>query len=774
MNKTSLLSALLVMLLAGAALSQDSYKPPRVDLAQKLGGKTLSELRLLRNTVFALHGYDFKSEAMRQYFWNLSWYQKIRRSMEKKGEHFDPGSLSRDERRFVKRVKAGEQALLREAKRPGRPGQLYNYAIIENAAQFPEFDQRSRRLIEDNGFVVRPAAHEQFYSVYADNEYRMIPSFISSDSVLQLYHVFFDFSLRQIESEKLLRAASSLSRQLLARALATIKRTRLPEIRQAAELLAGYFGVAVSLFDGKNVKLPAAVRKKVAAELALIRKHSGRALSPLMGYKTDYSQFIPRGHYTRSAELKRYFLGMIWFGNIWFLPKRDDQLRAALLAAYYLEFYQTATKDFGSGPLKLLWDAIYEPTVFFVGESDDPTVRELRKASLEVFGKDVFKVRSFADDKQLERVRKILERLQRSRIRTANVDMPNQGIRFMGQRYIPDSEILQRLTNFERRPFPKGLDLFAVLGNQDARVLLDDFYKEPAKWDGYLPARRKLVREFAALPASAWRQNLYWSWLDCLRLLSAAPADGAPPFARTGAWRHKQLHTSLASWAELRHDTILYSKPFGAECGGGGPPPRVLGYVEPVPLFYARLRELLQQTRTGLDKYRILTDRFQNVAGQLDELLLFLERVSRKELARKTPSDGEYEQIRIFGSNLESLTLNLLTDFNYGGPINGPDRSVAVVADIGTVAGTALEEAVGTADEIFVVVEFAGRPTLTRGAVFSYYEFNWPAADRLTDEKWQSLRKKGKAPERPGWVEKFLVPESCPPMPNVFFYSSGC
>ena len=43
--------------------------------------------------------------------------------------------------------------------------------------------------------------------------------------------------------------------------------------------------------------------------------------------------------------------------------------------------------------------------------------------------------------------------------------------------------------------------------------------------------------------------------------LLSAPTTNAkyPEVMRTRAWGHKTLNTQLASWAELRHDTILYS-----------------------------------------------------------------------------------------------------------------------------------------------------------------------------------------------------------------------
>jgi hypothetical protein len=45
-----------------------------------------------------------------------------------------------------------------------------------------------------------------------------------------------------------------------------------------------------------------------------------------------------------------------------------------------------------------------------------------------------------------------------------------------------------------------------------------------------------------------------------------------------------------------------------------------------------------------------------------------------------------------------------------------------------------------------------GRSVLTRGAVFSYYEFTQPLQRRLTDEQWQQMLEKGKAPAQPKWI----------------------
>jgi hypothetical protein len=90
-----------------------------------------------------------------------------------------------------------------------------------------------------------------------------------------------------------------------------------------------------------------------------------------------------------------------------------------------------------------------------------------------------------------------------------------------------------------------------------------------------------------------------------------------------------------------------------------------------------------------------------------------------------------------------------------------------VIADVATdpaPPARALEEAVGRVNPIYVVVPMVDADgtsylQVTKGAVFSYYEFPWPIADRLTDEKWRGMLDDGTAPAPPEWTSSFLVDE---------------
>ena len=62
-------------------------------------------------------------------------------------------------------------------------------------------------------------------------------------------------------------------------------------------------------------------------------------------YKEDYGQYKPRGHYTRSEDLQRYFQAMMWYGRITFRLRNADETRSALLLTQAL---QTAKGNSGT------------------------------------------------------------------------------------------------------------------------------------------------------------------------------------------------------------------------------------------------------------------------------------------------------------------------------------------------------------------------------------------------------------------------------------------
>ena len=153
----------------------------------------------------------------------------------------------------------------------------------------------------------------------------------------------------------------------------------------------------------------------------------------------------------------------------------------------------------------------------------------------------------------------------------------------MPQRYQPDAEALITTTDQDSpvslRPRPKGLDWMAVMGLPGAERILIDELKETQRWTGF-PKALTTARKKAA--TTQWEACVANQWMYTLQSLGDT-AQSLPYFMQSPQWQKKNLNTALASWAELKHDAILYAKqPMLAECGDGGPePPVVKGYVEP-------------------------------------------------------------------------------------------------------------------------------------------------------------------------------------------------
>ncbi len=647
---------------------------------------------------------------------------------------------------------------------------------------------QQRQRLAENGFVVSPSEEKEFYPLYEKARYNFEPIFVTSDSLLHVYHLLFDKVLRTIEREQFIPILKELNARMLANSAAQYEALQGTALEEHARRNVAFFGVAGRLLD-PAVEVPAYAADLAEGELALIEAHAGIVESPIfpaLPYGEDYTQYVPRGHYTRGEDLAAYFRAMMWYGRMTFrIIKPEDansreETRRALLIVQAMALDSEATS---------LWQALYEPTVFFVGRSDDLLYTEYIDAVARVYGGMPGDPAAFADEENLTAFMQEAQKLRPPRIlglvigpETKDVEQETKGFRFMGQRFIPDSYVFRQLVwrNVgemcppNRRGLPKGLDILAVMGSERAYALLEQ--QGDTRYLTYTQNMADLQEEFAGFSEDDWTQNLYWSWLYLFFPLLEEPGEGYPQFMRSQAWLDKSLNTVLGSWAELRHDTILYAKQSYAEMGGGGkgPPPDPVppkGYVEPVPVFYARLAALAAMTREGLDRRGLLNAVDQDSLVRLEELALALKSMAEKELAGQSLSEGEYERIRFYGGELEHLTFAAAD--GYAGPgvtESEEEPQAAVVADVatdpdpncdgGSSDATVLEEGIGRIFTLYAIVPIEGELVLAKGGVFSYYEFPWPASDRLTDEKWRGLLGTEQLPPLPAWTASFRVEET--------------
>ena len=775
-----------------------------VDLNMDITGLSLSDLRILENVFLAQKGYPFEDSYIRSIYQSTTWYDSLMWEFSENEDYYDQNSgywggkrneelsyreeyynsikpeiiaYTDEQRAFVNRVRQREDELRKRNFKSGNEDDKVNVANIVNPALLKEPDQRLWDYLGHHGFAIVPAQHQQLFHVYEQNDYHEFPAFVTTDLYLQLYHLYFDCMLREVEQEKLmplLKEFCEEGQKVFARRWQREKENDegLYNTDGAAEWIVTYFKVANALLEEQAPKGDA----DALGEYERVMK-SVNATSEFLEYTDvpfEYSLFRPRGHYTRNDNLKRYFRTMMWLQTV---PLRSDNpfdmLKANILAVEICD-------DLDNPRLCSLYKKLTELMDYLMGMPDDVSIEQVNKIISDIGTCEI-------DPNELGvKVDEIAEK--QTRIRPKFLRTGRNKVRLMPQRYQPDAEVLQEMVDYDsnttKRGVPKGLDVFAAMGVSAAEKILMDELHEPDRWSKYTSNLKRMKKRMNEIK---WEENAATQWMSALKTVIDKPQH-APYFMLSPEWDKKSLNAMLGSWTELKHDAILYAKqPMGAECGGAGPPdPIVKGYVEPNVKFWQKAIDLLKENQKILRTHNLLTEKIATANERLTEEAEFLLAISKKELRGEVLKDVEYDELEYIGAKFENMSLELLRDSEHElwdwEAIQGPDRKVALVADVYTANAdnnpnkSILYEAVGDADEIYVVVEIGGYLWLTRGAVFSYREFQRSIDDqRLNDEEWQEYLERHPRSGVPEWMTPVTVPLEKTPVDNEsVFYSTGC
>ena len=797
-----------------------------LDLNMDISQLNLSELEVLRNAIPARQGYIFMDAELRNIFEQTTWYEQLmyeRWESEMDFESYDdepaasedsqekakPITYTAEEKAFIKRIEEREKELLANNFKMDE-GWLVNVDNVVNLYQKEGLGWETRNISDDavtlrsapitsgqelrtklaqNGFAIVDGTYDQLFQVYENNDYHNFPNFVTTDLYLQAFHIYFDVLLRKVEEAHFVPQLTDLCEKMHGEMLNIARTTQNEELRKRAEHAAAYFAIGHTLLTGsKSLSVPAALAEQVDAELGNIESLEDNFSDFLEYYKAYfmYSLFRPRGHYTRTEKLQRYFKAMMWLQTAPFCVDNPKQVQEAALIGQVLSTNKA---------LAATYDNLIKPIDYLMGQPDNGNVLQvydlLKKENKTV--EDLIR-----STKNQETFQKKLEKMlaKQVRIKPKHQVTSEFKINLMPQRFQPDGLVLQEMVDYDNKPtqraLPSGLDVMAVMGMPAAERILLEELEEGKNWSEYEPTLKNMKK--LAGP-DTWDNTVCNEWLKCISTLQSEKYETPKPegkhpnyFMLTQAWDKKNLNAALASWAELKHDAILYAKqPMGAECGGGGPEePLCKGYVEPNVKFWQAALKLLNETDEVMERFGLTTEDTERFSENLKEQAEFFLAVSKKELKGEKLSDEEFRELEYVGASFESLTLDMLRDpdnwIYEWESVQGADKKIALVADVYTANAhnnpkqSVLYEAIGLADEIYVVVEIDGRLYLTRGAVFSYREFNRPLSEpRLTDEEWQKMLKKYPLRGVPSWMEPLKVPSKDIPADNeLIFYSTGC
>jgi hypothetical protein len=327
---------------------------------------------------------------------------------------------------------------------------------------------------------------------------------------------------------------------------------------------------------------------------------------------------------------------------------------------------------------------------------------------------------------------------------------------------LPSEEQIISKERTTGRGNPSGLDLAAVAGNRFADRLLEPEYD---KYPNLQQIIANIRNNFSNRKHES--DNIYNQWIDAI---AVQWADGL--LSQNGEkdrelWQIKRLQTGLASWATLRHATILVNEKFAAEGGEGGfetlitRPAR--GSVEPDPNTFSAIAGLFNAmakyvsdmvfSQTLNDEQKKL---FQNIETELKNVVRIIKQfqiMAEKTLKNEELTENEYSMIRNIDGIVEHnfLKFNSLMQDDYG--IADPDP-MAKIADVSYDKTTGLQwmVAVGNPMGWNHIVPFYGRRQIVKGSIYSYYEFT--SARILNDEEWRQMT--GRQEILP-WIKPYMI-----------------
>ena len=219
---------------------------------------------------------------------------------------------------------------------------------FKNVINFNDFSfsATEESLLAANHFVVSRhrqqggTGYREIYDIYNECRDNNIPIFVTTDALLHTFHLCFDYILMTIEQQKFIEHLNELLTNLINTTYTQFNSTTDTVVIEALTRNLDFLTTAKILLD--STYIPPSFEGHYLEELALIEAHDGFTMSPIFGYREDYTQYIPRGHYTKTSALRHYFLSMMWLGSrskIWIIRTESQcQSQRYLLDSCYTKY----------------------------------------------------------------------------------------------------------------------------------------------------------------------------------------------------------------------------------------------------------------------------------------------------------------------------------------------------------------------------------------------------------------------------------------------------
>lgn len=510
-------------------------------------------------------------------------------------------------------------AIAQESK-PILPDPASGYRWQEAAATTAKLTRQQIAQLARDKILITDHAYRQAFSPYLDPD---LPFFITSDSLLNGFHVLYEESVLRLEQANARRLAPIL--KFIWQNLKTADKAFLgkPELVAAAKTRAKLtVAVAMQLLGDQATPLEPPVAALVAEEVKRIETARGQYKPKWLGeadpgfLTLDYTRYRPCGFYTKTPTLQRYFRAVRWLQSIPFRVSKDEELVAILMLGNCVTYDRF--REESTGPIRKDLYEFFQTFEMLVGPRDD---WNLMTAAQDAQG-EIRLDQRLADTREYL-IQEAKDAAKRPQINDQMALPPGDStqaaelsFRVVAAHRTPDAVLFQRTTDPRRfhRPFPTGLEVAAALGSSYAKSRLGGDAKE------------NLLAEIDACKSLFSGEGLYCSYLRCLEALLAAPEPGAPAFMTGVPWRIKTCQAVLGGWAQLRHTWTLQAKlsVMYLSCPTEIPP----GFVEPVPEFFARMANFVQETTATLKKAGAFSSDPKDAVQDIRDGIALLEKLT--------------------------------------------------------------------------------------------------------------------------------------------------
>ena len=602
----------------------------------------------------------------------------------------------------------------------------------QETAQTCGLSNKDISTLNTKRILIADEAQDQVFSEYIGGN---LPLFITSDSILNAYHVLYEESILRMEEAQAKQLPDILRLILKNMEDAEGQCIGNPALAAKAKHRAMLVvGIAMHLLDDSfcfgdetmDAILQSETKRIIKAEATGMPEWLGKPSNSLIAI--DYSRYKPRGFYTRSEQLQRYFRAVSWLQSVPFRINRDEEMVAALMLANCISRDRTMDQTKRKA-VKSFFSAYSE----FIGTCDD---LDLSTISQEAKWIDLGRGAINQKKKRLRELTatKINDLICLAPENPNLITEPN--IRILSAYRTPDAILFQKTT--ELYPsidhYPSGLEVASALGSAFAREQLD----------------QKLLKTIDSYAPLFQGNSLYYEYLDVLSALLDAPEPDAPDFMQSEAWATKSCNTALAGWAQLKHTWILQAKQCGAYGGTCEPP---TGVVEPEPDFFSRMEQLAIHSQLLLERTGILDASYDGNDAEdlrirwvlLADINRQLATIAHKQLRKVELNKKEKQVIGNYGGSIAVIMSDTF-----------PEDDAPRIADIFSNPndGGYLHVGIARPRSLYVLYPWKGETVLCKGAVLPYYEF--VARTRLTDETWKEVLDSPKRPDVPEWLSPII------------------